>query len=303
VRGGEPWLLLNAFVADDRKAAYLVRPDGTGLHQILTDLDADVRSPSWSPDGRHILFSVRDSQNADGAIWTADADGTHPALLYDGRKDGCGAVWAGAWAPDGTRISLICYQGAAGTPQVPNAALVAVLDVRARRLTTLATTHWPDYLDNAASWSPDARTLAFDILHWDPTNQFIDGSRIETAAADGSGKPARLDALDSFAAYPNWSLDGAQIVYNDRDLGNGPNTGSSNLFTMAADGSDVRQLTTASTDDTYRIGHPRWDPDGSRIWVTLLRGGDVTVGWVDPATGSVTELPVKASRPEPRPLP
>jgi hypothetical protein len=37
--------------------------------------------------------------------------------------------------------------------------------------------------------------------------------------------------------------------------------------------------------------------------VTVIRGSDVTLGWVDPATGALTELPVDGSRPEPRPVP
>src|SRR3954465_7444977 len=223
---GEPWLLLNAFVANDRKAAYLVRPDGSSLPRILTGLAADVRDSSWSPDGQHIVFSVRDSSTPDGSIWTADGDGSNPKLLYDGRKDGCGAVWDGVWSPDGTRISLICYRGAAGTPETPNAALHSVLAVKRRPLETVATTRWPDFLDNPASWSPDGRTLAFDILHWDPTNAFIDGSRIATAGADGSKKPKELDTNTSFAAYPDWTADGTRLIYNTRDLGEGPHDGA-----------------------------------------------------------------------------
>jgi len=207
------------------------------------------------------------------------------------------------WSPDGTRISLICYRGYAGTPELPNAALLSVLDIKRHHLTNVATTHWPDFLDGPASWSPDGRTIAFDILHWDPTNAFIDGSRVMTVPANGSAKATQLDEISSFAAYPDWSPDGGRLVYNTRDLGEGPHDGPSNLFTMKADGSDVRQLTTASTSSDMRIGHPRWDPDGSRIWVTILRGGDVNPAWVDPTSGAVTELGVNGSRPEPRPTP
>jgi hypothetical protein len=104
----EPWLLFNAFVGDDQKAAYLVRPDGMSVRQILTDIAGDVRAVSWSPDGTAIVFAFRDAANPDTSIWTATADGTGATKLYDGRNDGCGAVHYPAWSPDGTRLAFIC---------------------------------------------------------------------------------------------------------------------------------------------------------------------------------------------------
>jgi Tol biopolymer transport system component len=97
---------------------------------------------------KSIVFAQRDSADSDASIWTASADGTGARLLYDGRKNGCDAVYHPAWSPDGSRLAFVCYQGNAGTPQTPNAALLRVLDVAAQQVTTVATTHWPDRLDN-----------------------------------------------------------------------------------------------------------------------------------------------------------
>ena len=302
-RAGEPLLLFNRFVGDDRKAAFIVRPDGMGEHRILPEDLGDVRAISWSPDGRRIVFAVRDATTPDGSVWTANADGSSPTRLYDGHADGCDAVFYPVWSPDAASLAMVCYAGAAGTPQLPNAAKVVVLDVKSRHLTVLATFHWPDFLDNPPAWSPDGRTLAFDILHWDPTNTFLDGSLVATVRADGSKGVRRLTRLDSFAAYPAWSPDGRTIVYNTYDLGNMGDAGPSNLYAMAPDGTRVHQLTWASTGHGYRIAQPRWDPDGTRIWVTVSRDGKVGIGWVDPTTGVVTELPVSGARPEPRPQP
>ena len=39
-------------------ALFLVRPDGTGLHQLTpADLNADFQGADWSPDGSKIAFS------------------------------------------------------------------------------------------------------------------------------------------------------------------------------------------------------------------------------------------------------
>jgi Tol biopolymer transport system component len=290
IGAGEPWLLFNRRTADgDGMDARLVRPDGTDEHRILTDVAGDIRALAWSPDGTRIAFVVRDA-TTDGTIWTANADGTGAAKLYDGLADGCGSVFYPAWSPDGTKMALVCYVDHGGDKLVHSQ--VAVLDLPSKHLTTRVDLAWPDFLDDPLRWSHDGKTIAFAILHWDPTNQFLDGSQIATVAAGGSTTPRHLTKMTSFATYPDWSGDDGRLVYNTYDTGNMSDAGlASNIFTIAADGSDVRQLTTATPGSGLRIAQPRWDPTGSRIWVVVKEGaGRPHLGWVDPATGKVTNL-------------
>jgi Tol biopolymer transport system component len=65
----------------------------------------------------------------------------------------------------------------------------------------------------------------------------------------------------------------------------------SNLFTIKPDGTGLRQITRSSVDGFMRIGLPRWDPDGTRISITVMmfshpdRGFESShLGFVD-ATG------------------
>jgi TolB protein len=53
---------------------------------------------------------------------------------------------------------------------------------------------------------------------------------------------------------PEWSPDGAEIVFNRYTNGN------QNIYVMCADGSRIRRL----TSDGSSSG-PAWSPDGSRI--------------------------------------
>ena len=78
---------------------------------------------------------------------------------------------------------------------------------------------------------------------------------------------------------------------------------TSNLFLIDPDGKDQRQLTDAPAGGQVRIAHAAWEPDGSRLWVSYVRGEDFRPGWVDPVTGSVTALDLTGSRPLPRPIP
>ncbi len=55
---------------------YLVRPDGSELHQVPLDLPqgTGALNPSWSPDGKWIVFSLQRSDRAE--IYMARPDGT-----------------------------------------------------------------------------------------------------------------------------------------------------------------------------------------------------------------------------------
>jgi len=56
---------------------YIARADGTNLRR-LTESQADDRSPTWAPDGRHIAFTSDRSNRADheNEIYVIDADGS-----------------------------------------------------------------------------------------------------------------------------------------------------------------------------------------------------------------------------------
>jgi TolB protein len=191
---------------------------------------------NWSPDGRKVVFNsfwgglpkrdiyVIDIDGAGLTKLTQDPDPLVP--IDDTRPD---------WSPDGSRIAFQSNRTGNNEIFLMNPDGTDVL-----QLTSHAAT------DAAPEWSPDGERIAFQ------SNR--DGNDdIWVMNADGSGL-VQLTDNDVRDAKPSWSRDGKRIAFH-RDVAYlGEVHGE--LFTMNADGTDVRMLSVPSYQGFH--GFPSW---------------------------------------------
>jgi Tol biopolymer transport system component len=149
-------------------------------------------------------------------------------------------------SPDGTKILF-------GSTRTGNAEIY-VMDADGKNLEQLTHHSAPD---NCPIWSPDGKKIVF-------ASERDNDSEIYVMNADGS-EQRRLTNQAGDDSHPHWSPDGKRIVFNSArttpDLKADWSKQFHEIFTMTADGSDVKQISKLKTVSTY----PSFSPDGKRI--------------------------------------
>jgi Tol biopolymer transport system component len=233
-----------------RSGLWVVRADGTERR----DLGVVGAAPSWSPDGKTILY-----YNRDFALSVINADGTNERLFTDMNL---GPSFYPSWSPDGSRIAFLAERSSANK----NAY---ALDADGTHLVPL---HVKEARDAPPIWSPDSARVAFHSFinrRWDIYVVNADGTERNNLTADQAGE----------SSDPDWSPDGRHIAYAFKA------DGIQAIHVMDAQGRNKREVISTAGRSWKRVATPRWSPDGQQILFGVLDSSGWNV-WVVNADGA-----------------
>jgi dipeptidyl aminopeptidase/acylaminoacyl peptidase len=236
-----------------------------------------IGSPAISPDGRSILFSIRqpdwEKNRYDTEIWLA-REGQEPFQLTR-TKDGSSS--GAAWSPDGNWISFTSSRDKGN-----QIYLISPRGGEAFKFTA--------HKEGVGSyrWSPDGKHIAFTAA--EPRSEEAEAREkqygrfeVEDAeyrlrhlwmiAVDLNGEPEarRLTEGDSFTVGSfRWSPDGKKIAFDHRPdpLINSYSKTDISILDVAEGG--ISPLVTQPGSD----GGPQWSPDGRWILFSTKMGDD-----------------------------
>lgn len=226
--------------------------DGRTTTQLTTD-PADDLMPSASPDGTRIAFASNRNGNWD--IFVMSVDGGPPTQVSSDADDEVQPTWA----PDSRRLAFSRKNGRTETWEI------WIVDTSAPAARTFVCEGF------LPRWSPEATQ---DRLLFQRARQR--GSRlyglwtIELDRGEGKNPTEIVSAKNAAVLQPNWSPDGAQIVFTTvvNPDGNSEWPTQSDIWTVYRDGTNRVSL----TNSRFRNMQPAWGVDG-RVYFVSNRGG------------------------------
>lgn len=253
----------------------------------------NVRSPSWSSDGKQVVYYRIETKNRAQFTRLYSWDKSHEYRYTD--------VFPTVCAKSG-RMAQTDLDFPFGNPT----ASISVMNVDGTDRVKIFQSQ--DAASLMPTWSPDCQWVAFGVgtffggRGFGPANVFM-------AKADGSESKQVTNSKVN-AGFPAWDPDGKSIIYRVWGTAESPDTRGLRrltladnslqtlttdwdnfpfispsgdrvvftrrmpdfdfeVFTMKADGSDVQRLTTTKGADA----HATWTADGKQIWFESSRTG------------------------------
>lgn len=251
----------------DVKEVYFADYDGFNPRRITVDRQLNI-TPVWAPDGRAIAYtSYRRGFPDIFIIRPFEGTSSNPTA-------GKGSSFLPSYSPDGKRLAFMSSRD--GNPEI---YVMNVDGSGVRRITNHASS------DVTPTWSPTGTEIAF-------TSDRAGTPQIYIMSAEGTGAPRRISTNESYADRPTWSpppfneiafaartgpgydikvYDVATGQTRQITFGEGTNespafapngrhlaftstrAGNVQVFTIARDGKDVRQITREGNNYT-----PSW---------------------------------------------
>jgi Tol biopolymer transport system component len=243
----------------------------------------NATNPTWSPDGRKLLYGVPDLVG--GYIHAVDlVAGTD--TLISGAASTTHPFYSGIWSPDSSRVALFTLDASENEDEVWMATLDGAEPVRVSP-TPLPAAPGGEF---ALGWSADGQWFAFSGQFESPGR-----SDLYTVSADGSTLVMLTEGaanVSAKAAAMEWAPTGHRLAF----IWDPVQPGKYELYAADADGSSTTKIVGFASPDRS-IQWITWSPDGSKVAFIADRDtNDVLEPFVvAPTGGLVTKLGVAAA--------
>jgi Tol biopolymer transport system component len=295
---------------------YLVRPDGSDLRR-LTRAQAFAGSPTWSHDGKKVVFYEAELAEVENIVAVQRRRGTTQIAALDlgtgGRSvvtAGSGEKWSPRWlardriafvsgGPDGGIEFTTGQAGARGTFGSPS------WSADGRRMVFHRDVE-PDWAPSPRGWQsrdPRFRLIRTGIFpSYSPSGERlvcnsqpggIHHNSILIMNSDGTKRSVLFEDAEKSAVAPAWSPTGEKIAFG---LGRyfqtqlGPS--AADIAVIGTDGRGLQVL----TDGKGNNGFPSWAPDGQRLVYRSSDGPTSKLIVLNAATGAAKELDTGSAR-------
>ena len=185
--------------ASDRSGTvqiYLINVDDTGLTKV-TDIEEGACQPSFSPDGKQIVFTSPCDGNQEiykgSSLYIINVDGSGLSQL----PTVLGGDYDPAWSPDGKKIALTSVRGR------ENRSTVWVYNLEDRSFVLLSEKLG---IDHQPAWSPDGKQIIY-------VSEREGIPQIWVMDANGENKQKITETNERWNRNPNWSPDKKQILF------------------------------------------------------------------------------------------
>ena len=237
--------------ADDHTNIFVVPTEGgrpvrltnNGHGGVLEALEETLAlDPSWSPDGKRLVFTEIRCHSCSSEIHVMRAKPTRGKTWLRGL---IGHGYHPRWSPNGQLIAYVRTEGG---------IYVMRPDGSHKRRVTRG-----GLADDGPAWSPNSRQIVFTrqvtATRW----------RLYVVGANGTGlRPLTSGRIP--AINPSWSPNGRRIAFA-RELGNWQ------IFTMNLRGRGRKRISNGRTSDSF----PVWSPDGQRLVFVRQEGSATAV--------------------------